>query len=497
MATPHVTGAVALCYEAAGGQLNARQVRTLLLETCDPVSSPDADGRLGRGYLNISRLAAQLRRPPASTTAPFEGELAMDAEDLILLTAAPATAYREFVYRPRGELARWVARRFDILARPGQELGPPPRAGDMLLEIALGDLDRGRCRALTVADLYALAARGRLAHGQLLLRPRQRVTISPPLPVEPTLEPPFAEPIPEPLPDSAAEGTSAVGWRPWTDLIQHRVPAPVVAELRTRGIDLPTLGSAWGDINLDFYGVRIAKLPSMFGAQLTPEALIEYIRTNIEHFVDTSNSSFPPLDPVDSPRWLSRSPIGAVIDIHIHLPGKLTDQGLVVCSHAEPRLWIFTTAHNTSAGYHPVTGNRMFGISELNGEWIVFTRGADRVTQFIDWNMNIIGSYWRGADALWRSLQRKVTEFVNRNQGSATVLRPISDRWAWAPIEAALRTAPLVALSVTPATVLGTALHESDSGPEAESGDDQPPAPPPFATVRTRESRWQRSSCGQ
>ena len=88
------------------------------------------------------------------------------------------------------------------------------------------------------------------------------------------------------------------------------------------------------------------------------------------HFVDTSNSSFPPLDPVsDGPRWLSRSPLGAVIDIHINVLGKKsqdwqTDHGLVVCSHAEPRLWIFTTAHNKSARYHPVTGNRMFGISK-------------------------------------------------------------------------------------------------------------------------------------
>jgi hypothetical protein len=77
-----------------------------------------------------------------------------------------------------------------------------------------------------------------------------------------------------------------------------------------------------------------------------------------------------------------------------------------------------------------------------------------------------------------------VSEFVNRNAGTATVFRPISDRWEWRPIEAALRTAPPEALSAAPSVALAAALHESDSGPEPESGDDQPPAPTPFAAVR-------------
>ena len=62
MATPHVTGAVALCLEAAGNALSARQIRSLVLGSCDPARDPDAPYRLGRGYLNIPRLIADVRR---------------------------------------------------------------------------------------------------------------------------------------------------------------------------------------------------------------------------------------------------------------------------------------------------------------------------------------------------------------------------------------------------------------------------------------------------
>jgi subtilisin family serine protease len=65
-ATPHVTGAVALCYEAAGVRLSASQIRSLVLGSCDPVPDPDPRRRLGHGYLNITRLLADLRQALAA-----------------------------------------------------------------------------------------------------------------------------------------------------------------------------------------------------------------------------------------------------------------------------------------------------------------------------------------------------------------------------------------------------------------------------------------------
>ena len=70
MATPHVTGAVALCLEAAGERLSAGQIRSLVLGSCDPVPDPDAQSRFGHGYLNIPRLIANLRQALARRGQP-------------------------------------------------------------------------------------------------------------------------------------------------------------------------------------------------------------------------------------------------------------------------------------------------------------------------------------------------------------------------------------------------------------------------------------------
>jgi hypothetical protein len=55
MATPHVTGAVALCLEVCGPQISPRRIRDLVLNTCQP--NPDSRcERVGRGYLDIPAL---------------------------------------------------------------------------------------------------------------------------------------------------------------------------------------------------------------------------------------------------------------------------------------------------------------------------------------------------------------------------------------------------------------------------------------------------------
>jgi subtilisin family serine protease len=183
-ATPHVTGAVALCFEAAGDRLSALQIRSLVLGSCDPVApGADPDCRLGQGYLNISRLLADLRQ---ALDEPDVKEPTMDTEDTIVLAAAPAVAYREYLYRPDGQFAHWISDRFDVVGRPGHRLDRRPQPGDVLLEVALGRTGPGRCATLGPADPQVVAAPLRLSHGQLLLRPLRRVEMSEPLPVEPT-----------------------------------------------------------------------------------------------------------------------------------------------------------------------------------------------------------------------------------------------------------------------------------------------------------------------
>jgi hypothetical protein len=93
---------------------------------------------------------------------------------IMVLTAAPATAYRECLYRPDSRLARWIGYWFDVVARPGQPFGPPPQPGDVLLQITLGQPGPGRCIVLRAGDAEPVAGPGRLSAGQLLLRPRLR-----------------------------------------------------------------------------------------------------------------------------------------------------------------------------------------------------------------------------------------------------------------------------------------------------------------------------------
>jgi subtilisin family serine protease len=186
-ATPHVTGAVALCFEAAA-RLSAHAIRSLVLDSCDP--APDSDRySFGRGYLNISRLGADVQQAVApQTPAPSPKEPTMDAEDTImLLAAAPATAYREYLYRPRGQLARWISSQFDIVARPGQPIAAPVREGDILLEVTLGRISPGRCATLSAPDVEHVATRPTLPQGRLILRPRKRLEMSEPFPVEPNI----------------------------------------------------------------------------------------------------------------------------------------------------------------------------------------------------------------------------------------------------------------------------------------------------------------------
>ena len=215
MATPHVTGAVALCLQAAGTRLSAHQIRSLVLGSCDP--APDSDPcRLGRGYLNIPRLIAGVQQAlaaPASTRGAKEPT--MDTEDIIaLLAAAPATAYREYLYRPHGQFARWIGDRFEVVAKPGQRIGRAPQAGDVLLQVRLGRIHLGRCIVLGDRDHRLAATPPKLAPGQLLLRPRRRAALTEPLPVEPAAEIPYLALSPAAEPWAASPRRSHRGDHP-------------------------------------------------------------------------------------------------------------------------------------------------------------------------------------------------------------------------------------------------------------------------------------------
>ena len=74
MATPHVTGAVALLFEAAGRPLSMAEIREAILSTVDPADDPE-ETRLGRGHLAID---AAIRRVEAEDS---NEEITMDTDE--------------------------------------------------------------------------------------------------------------------------------------------------------------------------------------------------------------------------------------------------------------------------------------------------------------------------------------------------------------------------------------------------------------------------------
>ncbi|SDL47525.1 phage tail tip lysozyme [Pseudomonas indica] len=75
MAAPHVTGAVANMFEAAGRALSIEETRRLLLGSTEPPAPDDDPMRIGSGYLDLSRAVAATRAwVRAHPLQPYPGE---------------------------------------------------------------------------------------------------------------------------------------------------------------------------------------------------------------------------------------------------------------------------------------------------------------------------------------------------------------------------------------------------------------------------------------
>ena len=97
----------------------------------------------------------------------------MNLDELTRLVAnQPWVAYREYQYRPDGEIARRIDEHFQVVARPGQAPSLIPQDGDIALLVSLGQLGVGHLVTVDEPALVSLRRRGRVLHGQLLLRPR-------------------------------------------------------------------------------------------------------------------------------------------------------------------------------------------------------------------------------------------------------------------------------------------------------------------------------------
>jgi hypothetical protein len=220
----------------------------------------------------------------------------------------------------------------------------------------------------------------------------------------------------------------------WEDLLRFEAPPAIVTALHTRGMRVQGFADAIGALNLDLYPVRVTTLPIINGTRVDAPGLLRHIRLNFNRFIDTDNSEFLPYTPgTDDVTWASSSPLGTVFRIDIVGPYNAA----VVNTLMENHRWRFTTIYTPNTGTHPVSGHREWGFRKTaTGELHFYTRGADRSTQAPETMFDVLT--FRGGDALWRSFQRKVAEFINTNGGSAVSLDRFSRRFNWTVVRTLL-----------------------------------------------------------
>jgi hypothetical protein len=163
-----------------------------------------------------------------------------------------------------------------------------------------------------------------------------------------------------------------------------------------------------GPINLDFYSITFKKHPTK---SLSDEFLDlrahfnifahrgagPYEQESATYFLPYrgSGSVTDALGARNKSLWESSEPTGAVMSFVLdnHTPALafaatlkgikiVLEQGDVVVTCATPLQFIFSTVYTRADGFHPVNGNRGFGIRDNgDGTWTFSTMGADRETK--------------------------------------------------------------------------------------------------------------------
>jgi hypothetical protein len=230
---------------------------------------------------------------------------------------------------------------------------------------------------------------------------------------------------------------------PWKDLINLRPDVTALQAARAqRGRPaspgkIQRIELARGPtVNFDEFSVTLTKLPT--SGPTTADALLQYIRLNLNEFMDHSVATFSAQNPQESADWRAtdRAPLGAVMQFKIPLwsisGNPLGEGASVVTSASSAHAWTFSpiTVGPFDPGEHPVSGNREFGWRNEDGTFgQIYLRGVDRaIGGKLDPGEETI---FNGADALWKSFQMNVKAFVEKNGGEAQINAPTIRRPRW------------------------------------------------------------------
>lgn len=228
---------------------------------------------------------------------------------------------------------------------------------------------------------------------------------------------------------------------PASDVQSRFVARGDLGEYRFHAIEL-----AAGDaVNHDLYEIEIQKFPLIDGKPGTPKALFDRFRMRLGEMLDPAISRFVAAGPEDEKRWASKAPVGSLMLFEINVISPLSLNPKVPKLHSELGAvvltqtggndtrgywWRFATVNTPKAGDHPVSGTREFGIRKSKGAWVLYTRGLDRATGWLD-AIKAESFVFAGADSLWRSMQTKVAKDIESLGGSVTIRPPASKRVDW------------------------------------------------------------------
>jgi hypothetical protein len=190
----------------------------------------------------------------------------------------------------------------------------------------------------------------------------------------------------------------------WNQLVQWTHPhADQEGVLRVQAIE-----DGMGPINLDFYSITFKK----HSTKSLSDMFLD-LRKHFDLFAHRAAGPYEgeaptyflpyrgdgtvtdPLGARNKSLWESAQPTGAVMSFVLdnHTPALafaatlkgmkiVLEQGDVVVTCAAPMQFIFSTVYTRADGFHPVNGNRGFGIRDNNdGSWTFYTMGADRETK--------------------------------------------------------------------------------------------------------------------
>ncbi len=193
------------------------------------------------------------------------------------------------------------------------------------------------------------------------------------------------------------------------------------------------------ELNLDYYSVTIQKLPG----NMDMEAFFQLLRGNLDMFLEGAKATkgFDSINHRENEIWNSDKPHSAIMYFTaLPLAGiteKIGEKMAVMATDykvtSNAMTWIFTPVYADimGVGFHPLAGNRQFGLVKNKDNTITFyTRGVDRPYSLLDAPFG--GEIFRGAHELWTTMTTNVENYINENGGKAERNKNfISKRISW------------------------------------------------------------------